>query len=150
LRKLDEGQYDAIVLASAGLRRLGWADRITEYLEPAVMCPAVGQGALAIETRAGDDRLFVLDDLTVRQAVTAERALLRALGGGCQVPVGAYAEAKGDQLFLRAVVVSPDGQTMLREELPGAAMYAEVIGEEVAKALLGNGAQKILDQVYGT
>ena len=150
LRKLDEGQYDAIVLASAGLRRLGWADRITEAFDPAFMCPAVGQGALAIETRAGDERLFVLDDLTVRSAVTAERALLRALGGGCQVPVGAYAEAAGDQLRLRAVVISPDGQTVLREELPGAFMYAEVIGQEVAQALLAKGAQRILDQVYGS
>lgn len=150
LRKLDEGQYDAIVLASAGLRRLGWAARITESLAPEFMCPAVGQGALAIEARAGDDRLLVLDDLTVRSAVTAERALLRSLGGGCQVPVGAYAEPNGDQLRLRAVVVSPDGKTVLREELPGAFMYAEVIGQEVAKALLGNGARKILDEVYGS
>lgn len=150
LRKLDEGQYDAIMLAAAGLHRLGWGARIAEYFEPETMCPAVGQGALAIETRAGDDRLFVLDDLTVRSAVTAERALLRALGGGCQVPVGAYCEARGDQLHLRAVVVSPDGQTLLREDLPGGAMYAEVIGEEVAKALLAKGAQAILDQVYGS
>jgi hydroxymethylbilane synthase len=150
LRKLDEGQYDAIVLAAAGLRRLGWADRIAECFEPDQMCPAVGQGALAIETRAGDDRLFVLDDLTVRSAVTAERALLKALGGGCQVPVGAHAEVRGDQLMLRAVVASPDGRTVLREELPGAAMYAEVVGEEVARALLANGAQRILDEVYGS
>lgn len=150
LRKLDEGHYDAIMLAAAGLRRLGWADRIAEAFEPERMCPAVGQGALAIETRAGDDRLFILDDLTVRCAVTAERSLLRALGGGCQVPVGAYAEASGDQLHLRAVVVSPDGRTLLREELAGGAMYADVIGTEVAKALLANGAQAILDQVYAS
>lgn len=149
LRKQEEGQYDAIVLAAAGLTRLGWQDRISEYFEPCVMCPAVGQGALAIETRAGDDRLFVLDDLNVRNAVTAERALLRALGGGCQVPVGAHAETSGDLLQLRAVVAHPDGTRLLREELAGAAMYAEEIGRQVAEALLANGARAILDEVYG-
>jgi len=150
LRKLDEGQFDAIMLAAAGLRRLGWAERIAECFAPEQMCPAVGQGALGIETRAGDDRLFLLDDLTVRSAVTAERALLRALGGGCQVPVGAHAETRGDQLHLRAVVVSPDGRTLLREEVQGGAMYAEAVGLEAAKALLANGAQSILDSVHGS
>lgn len=150
LRKQEEGQYDAIVLAAAGLSRLGWADRVAEYFEPEVMCPAVGQGALAIETRAGDERVFPLDDLEVRNAVTAERSLLRALGGGCQVPVGAYAEAMGDLIHLRAVVVHPAGGAVLREELRGAAMYAEEIGRQVAEELLANGARKILDEVYGS
>jgi hydroxymethylbilane synthase len=149
LRKQEEGQYDAIVLAAAGLSRLGWADRVAEYFAPEAMCPAVGQGALAIETRAGDERVFPLDDLNVRNAVTAERALLKALGGGCQVPVGAHAETMGDLIHLRAVVAHPDGGTLLREELRGAAMYAEEIGRQVAEELLANGARKILEEVYG-
>ena len=101
LRKLDEGQYDAIVLASAGLRRLGWENRITELLDPDVMCPAVGQGALAVETREdGGEAQEIASRLEHREsriAVTAERAVLRALGGGCQVPIGAYATVDGDR-----------------------------------------------------
>ncbi len=100
LRKLDAGQYDAIVLAAAGLRRLGWENRITELLDPAVMCPAVGQGALAVETRAdGGEALKIasrLEHRASRIAVTAERAVLAALGGGCQVPMGAYATVGPD------------------------------------------------------
>src|SRR5450755_1221269 len=91
LRKLDEGQYDAILLAAAGLKRLGWGDRIAEILAPEKMCPAVGQGALAIETRAGSTAVAALDHADTHIAVMAERAVLAALGGGCQVPIGAYA-----------------------------------------------------------
>src|SRR6267378_3626617 len=91
LRKLDEGQYTAIVLAAAGLTRLGWANRIAESLPPEVMCPAVGQGALAIETRVGDNVCQALDHAATRAAVTAERAVLRSLGGGCLTPIGAHA-----------------------------------------------------------
>ena len=91
LRKLDEGQYDAILLAAAGLKRLGWGDRIAEILSPEQMCPAVGQGALAIETRAGFDGVAMLDHADTHTAVLAERGVLGALGGGCQVPIGAYA-----------------------------------------------------------
>ncbi|HJT87160.1 MAG TPA: hydroxymethylbilane synthase, partial [Bryobacteraceae bacterium] len=111
LRKLDEGRYEAIVLAAAGLKRLGWGGRIAELLTADIMCPSVGQGALAIETRAagaGRDAVAPLDDRDTRAAVTAERGVLAALGGGCQVPIGAYARVSGGRLEIRAVVVSPD------------------------------------------
>src|SRR5437660_7692194 len=97
LRKLDEGQYESIVLAAAGLARLGWSGRIAEFLQPEVMCPAVGQGALAIETRIGEDACRALDHAPTRAAVTAERAVLSALGGGCLTPIGAYARVEGEQ-----------------------------------------------------
>ena len=120
LRKLDEGQFDAIVLAAAGLRRLGWADRIAELLPEEICCPAVGQGALAIETRddAGPGALVCqkLDDPGARAAVTAERALLRSLGGGCQVPIGAHAKLSDGGLLLRAVVAAPDGSRIVKGE----------------------------------
>src|SRR5579864_2550182 len=106
LRKLDEGRYDAIVLAAAGLKRLGWGERIAELLAPEVMCPAVGQGALALESResgAGKDACAALDHPATRAAVTAERAVLAALGGGCQVPIGAYATVADGRLRLLAI-----------------------------------------------
>src|SRR5438105_59363 len=117
LRKLDEGQYDAILLAAAGLKRLGWAARIAEILPVERMCPAVGQGALAIETRAtgsGYNACALLDHAETRAAVTAERALLSALGGGCQVPIGAHAAVAAGRVHLVAVVASPDGATLVR------------------------------------
>ena len=106
LRKLDEGQYDAILLAAAGLKRLGWGDRIAELLPVEIMCPAVGQGALAIETRssgAGFEACRGLDHAATHAAVAAERGLLQALGGGCQVPIGAYATVEGERLRMVAV-----------------------------------------------
>src|SRR4051794_40543206 len=123
LRKLDEGQYDAIVLAAAGLKRLGLADRIAEFIPVESMCPAVGQGALAIETRldggAGMQASQKLDDAETRAAITAERAVLAKLGGGCEVPIGAYGKVLHRSLHLRAIVISPDGVRMVREELSG-------------------------------
>jgi hydroxymethylbilane synthase len=156
LRKLDEGQYDAIVLAAAGLRRLGWQDRIRELIPPEVMCPAVGQGALAIETRAdgGAAQTLVaqLDHAATRTAVTAERALLRTLGGGCQVPVGAYAvvvnEIGGANVQLRAVVASPDGVRLVRGELSG--FDPEMTGARLGEQLLLQGAREILAEVYSS
>jgi hydroxymethylbilane synthase len=154
LRKLDEGQYEAIVLAAAGLRRLGWADRIAELLDPGIMCPAVGQGALAIETRNGSDAAAALcarltDEPTLR-CVTAERAVLRALGGGCQVPIGAHASMAADgQMNLAAVVASPDGAQVIAHRLHGAPGDAERLGSEMAAHLLQNGARRILEAVYG-
>ena len=154
LRKLDEGQYEAIVLAAAGLRRLGWAHRIAELLEPNVMCPAVGQGALAIETRNGGDAAAAicarLTDETTLRCVTAERAVLRALGGGCQVPIGAHALVdNGGRMNLAAVVASPDGVQVISHHLHGSASDAERLGAEMAAHLLANGARQILDAVYG-
>ncbi len=147
LRKLDAQQYDAIVLAAAGLHRLGWADRITEYLEPDVMCPAVGQGALAIETRIGPTVCSQLDHLPTRVCITAERALLATLGGGCQVPIGAYARLDS-VLKLSAVIVSPDGARVIRRSAAGPPEQAARIGRELGEELLGAGGQQILEAVY--
>ena len=123
LRKLDEGQYDTIVLAAAGLRRLGWADRISELIPVDVMIPAVGQGALAIETRDDDgdaQRIArTLDHECSRIAITAERAFLAVFGGGCQVPIGAHATIDGSSIHLRAFVSEPDGSNVRRDELTG-------------------------------
>jgi hydroxymethylbilane synthase len=153
LRKLDEGQYDAIVLASAGLRRLGWENRITELLDPQVMCPAVGQGALAVETR--DDRgpaheiATRLDHAESRISVTAERAVLAALGGGCQVPIGAYATVKEGQVQLQAIIVSPDGTQIIRKQAASPTAEAAVIGRALGQELLREGGREILEAVYG-
>jgi hydroxymethylbilane synthase len=147
LRKLDEGQYQAIMLAAAGLRRLGWADRIAQYIDPAVMCPAVGQGALAIETRT--DRVEVavsLEHRDTRVAVTAERALLGALGGGCQVPIGANATVDGDTVHLRGIVAAPDGSNVVRGNLSGHASEAAAIGKTLAEQLMAQGAKELLLQ----
>jgi hydroxymethylbilane synthase len=151
VRKLDEGQYRAIVLAAAGLTRLGWADRIAEILQPEVMCPAVGQGALAIETRtegAAREICAALDHGATRAAVTAERAVLSSLGGGCQVPIGAYAEVSGGGLRLMGVVIAPDGTLMVRKSDSGAVADADEIGRRVGAALLGEGAREILECIY--
>src|SRR5215469_16071018 len=134
LRKLDEGRYEAIVLAAAGLKRLGWGDRIAELLPPEGMCSAVGQGALAIETRAsgpGFDACVALDHAATRAAVTAERAVLAALGGGCQVPIGAYATVMGPRLRIEAVVASPDGSDLVRGQSEGAVAEAARLGGEL-------------------
>src|SRR5438552_11380706 len=114
LRKLDEGQYAAIVLA-AGLNRLGLSSRISEALEPKVMCPAVGQGALAVETRVGENTCRALDHAATRAAVTAERAVLSALGGGCLTPIGAHARVDGKRIHLLAIVLSTDGAESVRD-----------------------------------
>lgn len=149
LRKLDDGQYDAIVLAAAGLKRLGLQDRIRELLPPAIMCPAVGQGALAIETREGGDAFELarqLDHAESRVAITAERALLAALGGSCQVPIGGYAIVSAATLHLRAVVASPDGSRVIRGELSGD--HPVQVGTALAQDLLSRGAREILSEVY--
>ena len=153
LRKLDEGKYEAIVLASAGLRRLGWENRITELLDPAVMCPAVGQGALAVETRDdfGEAREICrrLEHAETRIAVTAERAVLASLGGGCQVPIGAHATLEGSNVLIRAIVVSPDGSQVIRKETSGRAADAAALGRALGDELLAEGGAKILEAVYG-
>jgi hydroxymethylbilane synthase len=154
LRKLDEGKYDAIVLAAAGLRRLGWEHRITELLDPEVMCPAVGQGALAVETRDDEGEAQQacrhLEHAETRVAVTAERAVLAALGGGCQVPIGAHATLDGAKLQLRAIIVSPDGVQVIRKEASGSTADAARIGRTLGDELLSAGGAKILETVYGT
>jgi len=151
LRKLDEGQYDAILLAAAGLKRLGWGDRIAEILPADVMCSAVGQGALAIETResgAGFDSCSALDHAASHAAVMAERGVLGSLGGGCQVPIGAYATVDGGTIRLLGVVASPDGNEIIRAESSGPVAEAEALGQRLGATLLERGARAILDNVY--
>ena len=146
LRKLDEGHYDAIVLAAAGLRRLGWAERIRELIDVEVMCPAAGQGALAIETRddggAGHEIARKLDHAETNAAVTAERSLLATLEGGCQVPIGAHAKFDGGVLHLLAVVASPDGTRVMRDRAEGRDALA--LGRELGERMLASGARDIL------
>lgn len=153
LRKLDAGDYDAVVLAVAGLRRMGWEHRIAEIFPPSQVCPAVGQGALAIECRAQDGRVrelcLRLDHPPSRWAVTAERALLAALGGGCQVPLGAHASLSDDELHLQAIVLTPSGDRAVRGEIRGAPHLAIELGRRLAERLLEEGAAAILREVYG-
>jgi hydroxymethylbilane synthase len=151
LRKLDEGQYDAIVLAAAGLKRLGWVGRIAEFLEADVMCSAVGQGALAIETRssgAGHDACRALDHSATHSAVLAERGVLGSLGGGCQVPIGAHAQIENGKLRLLGIVAAPDGSEIIRAETEGPVHDAEAIGRALGGVLLEGGARRILEAVY--
>ncbi len=151
LRKLGDGQYDALVMAAAGLRRLGLESRIAECLSVDVMCPAVGQGALAIATREEGDAARScarLDDAATRLAVEAERAVLASLGGGCQVPIGAYGRIDGDRLDLVALVASPDGARVIRMNASGPAQDRLAIGEELGRRLLDAGAREILEEVY--
>jgi hydroxymethylbilane synthase len=150
IRKLESGEYDAIILASAGVRRLGLETHVRSRISADIMCPAVGQGALAIETRRSDQQtktlLAFLDDADTHAAIECERALLGSLGGGCQVPIGAYAEKRGNRLQLRAMVGRPDGSEILREQAEG--MDGVKLGRDVAQTLLGRGGDKILSDVY--
>ena len=148
LRKLDEGRYDAIVLASAGLRRLGWENRITELFDPGIMCPAVGQGALAVETRDDGGAGFEIAKNETRARVTAERAVLAALGGGCQAPMGAHAFINNQRLSLLALIVSPDGVQVVRKEMQGPVSDAAKLGRALGEQLLAEGGKQILDAVY--
>lgn len=150
LRKLDEGSFDAIVLAAAGLRRLGHANRITEHLSEDFMLPAVGQGALAIETRADDavinEIVNTLDHEPTRLACRAERAFLKGLGGGCLVPIAAHATIDaGGAMLLTGLVASPDGSEALRDRQSGPSPDAEAIGKRLADELLSRGADRILN-----
>ncbi len=148
LRKLDEGQYDAVVLAAAGLHRLGHGNRITEHLSEVLMLPAVGQGALAIETREDDAATAAiiqgLNHQATRLACQAERAFLKRLGGGCLVPIAAYARIDSDVMTLTGLVASPDGSEAMRDERSGPSLDPELIGEQLADEMLSRGAAKIL------
>ncbi|WP_431687632.1 hydroxymethylbilane synthase [Hahella sp. NBU794] len=153
LAKLDAGDFDAIILAASGLKRLGFADRIREELTPEVSLPAVGQGALGIECRLDDPEAMALiaplQDAETSARVSAERAMNHRLQGGCQVPIAGYAEITGDQMRLRGLVGSPDGVQVLRDEVKGPVAAAETLGTELAERLLQQGAGKILEAVYG-
>jgi hydroxymethylbilane synthase len=149
VRKLKEGQYEAIVLAAAGLRRLGLTHEISELLSPQQMCPAPGQGALAIQTRVDDPAREIctqFNDEPTSQAVTCERTVLAALGGGCQLPVGTFAEPMGETLKVIAVVLSPDGSRCLRVESAGPRHLPEELGQAVAADLISRGADQILSE----
>ncbi|MGH9355007.1 MAG: hydroxymethylbilane synthase [Terriglobia bacterium] len=147
--KLDRGDCDALLMAAAGIHRLGLTARITEYFAPERLCPAAGQGALAIEVRRGDARVEdvvrELDDPPSRATVTAERSALRHLGGGCQTPIGAYAWIEGGRLELVGMVASTDGSRVVRARVSGASGQAEAAGVQLANKLLAEGAQAILD-----
>jgi hydroxymethylbilane synthase len=151
LKKLEAGEYDAIILAAAGVHRLGLDRHVRSRIPAEVMCPAVGQGALAIEIRRDDNAtrtvLAFLNDADTRVAIECERALLGSLGGGCQVPIGAHAEKRGVELHLSAMVGRPDGTKILREQASG--HDPEALGRQTAQKLLACGADKILNEVYG-
>jgi hydroxymethylbilane synthase len=150
LRKLEAGEYDAIILAAAGLNRLGKTESIKQIISEDVMCPAAGQGALAIEIRSGDSEtrqhLAFLDDAAARATTICERALLNRMGGGCQVPIGALAEIHDGRLHLQGVVARPDGAKVLRESADGDDPVQ--LGELVGAALLRKGGDAILAEVY--
>ncbi len=151
LRKVESGEYDAILLAKAGLDRLGVSQRISEILSPDVCMPAVGQGAIAVECRLKDtetaDILAPLDDAETRTAIIAERALLAALQGGCQVPLGAWARIERGELVLEACVCSVDGVQYVKQRATAPPDQGAALGEHMARLLIEAGAQSILEEV---
>ncbi|MGI8936216.1 MAG: hydroxymethylbilane synthase [Phormidesmis sp.] len=151
LRKLDEGEYDAIILAAAGLNRLGMSDRIHQILPPSISLHAVGQGALGIECRSGDDDILsllkVLEHEPTAQRCYAERAFLRGLEGGCQVPIGVNTTIENDTLTLTGIVASLDGQQLIKDTVTGSPTDAESMGSKLANRLRDQGAQEILDVI---
>ena len=151
LAKLDAGDYDAIILASAGLKRLGMADRITESLDTGISLPAVGQGAIGIECRVDDDEinqmLLALHDAQTGLCVAAERAMNTRLNGGCQVPIAGFAQIQGEKVFMRGLVGNPDGSVLYRAERTVGLEESEAMGRIIAEDLLAQGADKILQAV---
>jgi hydroxymethylbilane synthase len=153
LRRLESGDLQAIILAAAGLNRLGLSDRISHLLPPGELLPAIGQGALGLEQRQGDrgvkDLLAFLNHAETEVTVRAERAFLKTLGGGCQVPVASHAHLDGDSLTLDGLVAEPDGSRLIREQLQGSRERPEEIGVSLAERLLTSGADRILARIYG-
>jgi hydroxymethylbilane synthase len=151
LRKVESGEYDAILLAKAGLDRLGLSGRISEVLEPEILMPAVGQGAIGVQARLKDEEMgeaiAPLDNFETRQSIVAERALLGALQGGCQVPLGAWARFERGELMMDAVVCSPDGKRIIRQKSSAPPEQARDLGQQVAQLLWNAGAGEILEQV---
>jgi len=154
IRKAMDGEYDGVILAAAGLLRLGWQDRITEYIPLDICVPAVGQGALAVETRAGDEENIrlasTIDHAPTRQAIEAERALLQELGGGCQVPIAAHGRIMNGMLHLTGVVASPDGKIIIRAEGKGDVDNPMEVGRRVAQKLAASGAERVLVRVVSS
>lgn len=153
LRKLRDGEFEAIVLAAAGLKRMGWAEQITEYLPPEVSLPAIGQGALGLEGRRDDEFVCeivsALEHQPTRTAVMAERALLDRLEGGCQVPIAAHATLAGKRLRLDGLVASVDGRRIVQDSVEGLAADARELGTRLAEQLLRQGGAAILNEIYG-
>jgi hydroxymethylbilane synthase len=151
MRKAENGELDAVILASAGITRMGWADRITHYIDTDEMCPAVGQGAIGVEVRASDDfMLGVCERLThleTMACVTAERVVMRTLEGGCQVPIGAYCRFEDDMLVMDGVVASVDGTEVVRYRMEGSPAEPGMLGEMMVDRLLELGAGEILADV---
>ena len=153
IRKLKEGHFDAIILAAAGVRRLGLAEHVTEYLDPEISLPAIGQGALGIECRVDDrelnDLISFFNHQDTRTCVIGERALLRRLEGGCQVPIACHGRMQSGTLLLIGLVGSVDGKRIIKDSLEGAPEKAEKLGKTLAEKLLSQGADVILREVYG-
>jgi hydroxymethylbilane synthase len=152
LAKLDAGDYDAIILASAGLKRLGMANRITQSLDTGVSLPAIGQGAIGIECRIDDleinEILSTLHDAETGLCVSAERAMNARLNGGCQVPIAGFAQLQDGQIFMRGLVGNPDGSVLYRSERSGGLDQGEIIGRQIAEDLLAQGADEILQALF--
>ncbi|HAS8564151.1 TPA: hydroxymethylbilane synthase [Vibrio vulnificus] len=152
LSKLDAGEYDAIILAAAGLKRLELEERIRSFIEPEQSLPAVGQGAVGIECRTNDERILKLleplNHTDTADRVKCERAMNLTLEGGCQVPIGSYALLEGDEIWLRALVGEPDGTEIVRGEIRGPRAQAEQLGVQLANQLLNEGAREILTKLY--
>ena len=152
LNKLDQGEFDAIILATAGLVRLGLSERIKERLSPEQILPAIGQGAIGIECREADQRIQTLiaplNDQETYQRILAERAINQRLGGGCQVPIAGFAQIEGQQLILRGLVGDLEGKQILRSHLSGPPQEAQSLGDKLAQELLAKGAKKLLQMVY--
>ena len=152
LKKMEQGEYDAIILAGAGLNRLGMQQRITALFTPTQMLPAIGQGSLGLELRKEDaellDGLQFLHHADTATTVSAERAFLIRLDGGCQVPIGAHATLDGDKVCLTGLVASVDGTTILKDSIEGPAGEAAQLGTQLAETLLDRGGKAILDEVY--
>jgi hydroxymethylbilane synthase len=153
IRKLDEGMYDAIILATAGLNRMKWSERITSFFEPEDMLPAVAQGAVGIELRKDNEELLAglafLQDEETTIAVDGERAFLQRLEGGCQVPIGCYGTVAGGKLTMTGLVASIDGKEVIRKQVVGEVADAKTMGVTVAEEILDLGGRRILEEVYG-
>ena len=152
MKKLDNGDFDAIILAGAGVKRLGWADKITELLSPEISLPAIGQGALGIETPTADKYINELvsffDHPETSYCVRGERALLKRLEGGCQVPIAAHGTLSGNNIKIDGLVASTDGKTIIKDSVTGPKIECEKLGIELAERLLAQGAYDILKDLY--
>jgi hydroxymethylbilane synthase len=151
LKKIETDNLDGVILAAAGMKRTGMAEKITQYLPMETMLPAVGQGALGLEIRAAELELKTILDKVNHQAtyleIMAERSFLRALGGGCQLPIAAYCKLEGDKLTLEGLVAAPQGTTVIREKMQGSAAAAEDLGKKLAEIILERGGKKLLEMV---